>query len=71
MLINGVEYKIGKSLPKPLCRWWLRLRPCKKAIHLGPTNTLPCMEFYVPWWAWQFELLHRLIFGSSKISKLD
>jgi len=49
-----------------LCRWWLRTRPCKKAVQLN--NYIPaCVEFYVPWWAWPLELTHRLIFGTTKI----
>lgn len=28
---------------------------------------LQLSEFYVPWWAWPFELIHRSIFGCVKV----
>lgn len=42
-----------------LCRCWIRTRENKDFLGLR--------EIYVPWWAWPFELTHRLIFGSTKI----
>lgn len=24
----------------------------------------PVVEFYVPWWAWPLEWMHRLVFGT-------
>jgi len=61
--IDGTE--IGK--PLPLCRWWLRSRPAGNAIHISGSDLEPVAEFYVPWWAWEFELTHRLAFGTQKI----
>ena len=55
--------------PKWLCRWWLRTRPCKNAVQMNPNDGIPaCIEFYVPAWAWPFELLHRAVFGKAKIT---
>ncbi len=61
------EYVMGKSLPKPLTRWWLKTRPCKNAVQIGPKGMPACIEFYVPWYAWPFELLHRIIFGKATL----
>jgi hypothetical protein len=64
-----MEYKIGRQRPLPLCRWWLKLRPHKRGTYLGHCGANgPIMEFYVPWWAWPLELLHRLVFGYAKIT---
>ncbi len=49
----------GNALPLPLCRWWLRTRPDRNGVQLNQDGTPPCVEFYVPIWAWPFELLHR------------
>lgn len=65
-----MKNNIIKAKPLPLCRWWLRTRPCSLGIQLGPEEMLPCMEFYVPWWGWPFELLYRIIFGRNKLEKV-
>ena len=44
-------------------RWWLRTRPCESVV-IGGLRTASS-EFYTPWWAWVFDLTHRLIFGRS------
>lgn len=63
------EMKTGKSLPRPLCRWWLKSRPCKLGTQLNAWQGIPpCIEFYVPIWAWPFELLHWAIFGRPKLN---
>lgn len=54
--------------PLPLCRWWLRTRPLRNAVQIGPAGIPAVVEFYVPFWAWPFELLHRLIFGRSTLA---
>lgn len=59
-----LQIKVRRALPLPLCRWWLKTRPCSRGIQLGPPNTPPAVEFYVPWWAWPLEWLHRLVFGA-------
>jgi hypothetical protein len=61
------EYIIGTARSLPLSRWWLKTRPCKLAIQLGPPGMRPVVEFYVPVWAWPLEIMYRLIFGSSKL----
>ena len=55
------NYNIGRftQRPKLFCKWWLKTRPCKNTVQT-------CIEFYVPFWAWPFELLHRAFFGSVK-----
>ncbi len=78
-MMTSDELIVVKSLPRPLCRWWLRTRPTKDAIQLpngtyGSGNTQvtvtgPVIEFYVPWWAWPMELLHRLVFGYKVIER--
>ena len=57
------------ALPIPLQRWWLRTRNCKLGIQMNPEDGMPaCIEFYVPWWAWPLELIHRAIFGYPKLT---
>ncbi len=59
---------VKKGLPKVLCRWWLKTRSCRNGIQIN--NDMPeCIEFYVPWWAWSFEILHMFVFGESKLIK--
>jgi hypothetical protein len=58
-----------QSQPKYLRRWWLRFRPCKTQI-LASEYTGYALEFYVPWWAWPFELIHRMIFGRAKLTPI-
>ena len=65
------NYVERKSLPKPLTRWWLKTRPCKNAIQMGPKDTPACIEFYVPLWAWPLELIHRLVFGRAVLKNED
>lgn len=62
------EYVLRTGLPVPLTRWWLKSRPCKLGKQMDPHIMEPCIEFYVPLWAWPFELLHRLIFGKTSLS---
>ncbi len=71
--MEKIEYQIGKSRPKWLCRWWLRMRDCRRATLIGEPQpgVLPVQEFYVPWWAWPLELLHRIIFGRAKIEAIE
>ena len=57
----------GESRSKLLTRWWLGTRQCKNAVQIGPEGMPACLEFYVPWWSWPFELLHRLIFGKANL----
>jgi hypothetical protein len=72
MEIKGTDKKeermVGIGLSTPLTRWWLKSRPCELGEQTEPRILEPCVEFYVPLWAWPFELLHRLIFGKSKLS---
>jgi hypothetical protein len=54
-----------------LCRWWLRGRVVidPRVNASGPYPTKAFVELYVPWYAWPLELLHRIVFGSTKIGK--
>jgi hypothetical protein len=60
------QESLGAANHPFLCRWWLRTRPCQLRIQIDK-EVPACIEFYVPWWGWPFELTHRLIFGSTKI----
>ena len=60
---------VGKSLPRPLCKWWKRFRRVKDQV---PMDGLihAAVELYVPWWAWPFELTHRMVFGNLKLTRI-
>jgi hypothetical protein len=58
---------LGRSLSMPLTRWWLKTRPCSRGEQLNHDGTPPCIEFYVPWWAWPLELAHCAIFGRARL----
>jgi len=58
----GHEYGEAKTRHTALCRWWLKIRTCEQSCVGGAVH-----EFYVPFWAWPFEWLHRLIFGRATI----
>jgi len=60
-----VEVCIGH--PRWLCRWWLSFRPCVSE-QIDGLWTAPS-EGYIPWWAWPFELCHRLIWGRCSLSE--
>lgn len=62
--------EIGHTLPLPLCRWWLRTRECELGVQVPTADAMPaCIEFYVPWWGWPLEWLHRLIFGRARLAR--
>ena len=61
---KGAE--VVKQLPFPKVRWWMRARNCRRGIQLN-NDMPPCIEFYVPWWAWGLELSYRLIFGTPRL----
>lgn len=64
--ITAMKTIQGKTLPLP--RWWLRTRPDTRGNQLNASGSLsPCVIFYVPWWGWPFEFMHRLLFGCPKI----
>lgn len=50
-----------------LCRWWLRTRPCRLGVQLGPPGIPAAVELYVPLWAWPLELTHRVVFGAVRL----
>lgn len=57
------------KINSPTIRWWLRTRK-KKDQSSAPAHwegRIYIMEFYIPWWAWPFEIGHRLIFGKGAI----
>lgn len=57
-----------KSLSAPVVTWWTRTRVCKNAIQMYPKDLPPCVEFYVLWWSWPLELIHRCVFGRDIIN---
>ena len=61
---------VGKGMHPWICKWWLRMRDCKRATLIGDTQpgVLPVQEFYVPLWAWPFEWMHRCVFGNPKLT---
>ena len=63
------KYQVGKSKHWLFCKWWMRIRPVVSQAIPCPSSCR-CVEFYVPWWAWPFELIHRAIFGKTKINRL-
>ena len=67
-LMEESTFGTAKCRPLFLCRWWLKTRDIKNPIQLNPGEGIPpAVEFYVPWWAWPLELLHRLIFGHARL----
>lgn len=56
------EWVAMRSRHPWLCRWWLRTRKAGFTADGGPVH-----EFYVPWWGWPLELLHRAIFGHARL----
>ena len=47
-------------------RWWRKSRPSTKGVQLNK-DLPPCLESYVPWWAWLFELISNLLYGKEGI----
>lgn len=58
------EYKIGIAKHIMLQRWWLRTRECESIVY-DDGSIGASAEFYIPIWAWPFELVHRAIFGKA------
>lgn len=55
--------------PTIFTRWWLGIRKFKPSSEFNECGLKYAIhEFYVPWWGWPFELLHRLVFGRAKLS---
>jgi hypothetical protein len=62
-------YKIGKAVPWYARKWWMGTRNVVSVeTQQGWTAAA---EFYVPWWAWLFELSHRLTFGYPKLAPIE
>jgi len=59
------KFVSGIGRKRWLCKWWIRVKPCAAIMIDGLWSA--SSEIYVPWWAWPFEIIHRMIFGSSKI----
>ena len=47
-------------------RWWRKSRPSTKSIQLNK-NLPPCLESYVPWWAWPLEWISNFFYGKIRI----
>jgi hypothetical protein len=45
-------------------RWWLKAEPLPP---FHPNVLREGAALRVPWWAWPFELTHRLFFGRIKL----
>jgi len=65
---NTDDFKESQLEPWFIRRWWLNCRVT--TIDNINGSWVAASELYVPWWAWPFELLHRLIFGRAYI-KVD
>jgi hypothetical protein len=63
---DSTEYKVGTFPPWYARKWWMRVREVESVTY-SDGSVGGCAEFYVPWWSWPFELLHRLIFGNPKV----
>ena len=66
------ENIIGRQ--KLFCRWWCRTREvpntdCWIKIGNEEWKRVPITEFYIPWWSWPLEILHRMVFGKPKLIK--
>ena len=59
------DYSVSEGLPRCLTKWWMRCRSCQ-SVQIDGLWTA-CSEFYVPWWAWPLEIVHRLAFGKVKV----
>lgn len=63
-----MENFIKKARPKLMQCWWIKSRPSGKFLYFDGKENQLVIEFYIPWWGWPCELLHRLIFGYPKIT---
>lgn len=62
----AVKFESGKVF----AAWWLGTRPCSRAVQIGPPGMPGIIEFYVPWWAWPLELIHRAVFGYPRLTAI-
>ena len=66
--LSDSNFTTGTARPKLLTRWWLKTRVVKRAVQVNKDKGIPpCVEFYVPFWAWPLELLYIAIFGNTKL----
>ena len=68
---QSVEMTTGTGRHRVLSRWWLKTRATKTGVQLNNGEMPACVELYVPFWAWPLEILHRLVFGSTKIEAVS
>lgn len=61
------ELKLCPARSRFARRWWLKCKVTK--LIDDPNGFTDLAEFYVPFWAWPFELCHRMVFGYSRILK--
>lgn len=66
--MNEHEYVTMRAKPLFMRRWWMKTRPCKDAVQIGDSGLPAVCEFYVPWYAWPFELIYRAIFGKDVLN---
>jgi hypothetical protein len=59
--VVNYEHVLVAARPWYLRRWWLRIRACESILLNGLWTAQA--EFYVPWWSWPLELIHRFFFG--------
>jgi hypothetical protein len=67
---SQLEYKLGKSRYWLFRRWWLKCRKCEQTYDIDGTMH-GILELVIPWWAWPFEIIHRMIFGYVKLERID
>lgn len=58
--MDDIKYVIREAANPIFCRWWLRVREVESIIY-GDGSSGACHEFYVPFWAWPLEGLHRFV----------
>jgi hypothetical protein len=57
------EYKTATLGPSWKRKWWMRSR------EIDAVDGFRRYEMYSPWWAWPLELIHRIVFGYTRLSK--
>lgn len=59
--VDAATWRAMNPDPLPMPHWWIRTRPDRRGIQLDGQGLPPCVEFYVPWWAWPLDLVNRLL----------
>lgn len=70
---HDTELKTATQKPLWQRRWWTRTKLAYEPEGCPEYPKLPeaVYEFYIPWWGWPFELVHRAIFGRVKMKAIE